>query len=84
MKNYILFFFGLICILFTSCEDEDSKPRSYQPIQETIIPVAQQYPIDIAAIDKYLDEYYIENISSELSISFKKIPNPNVDNKVSI
>ena len=55
-----------------------------QPVQEIAKPLSEQYPIDIAVIDKYLDEYYIENVSSELSISFKKIPTLNIDTKVSI
>lgn len=74
----------LCCLILISCEDDKSQ-KINQPIQQEVIkPFNEQYAIDILAIDKYLDEYYIENVSSELSISFKKIPNPNIDNKISI
>jgi len=57
------------------------KDDTMDPIP--VIPYADQYPVDIAAIEKFMDEYYME-VDANQDVTFFKIPNPNPDNKLSI
>ncbi len=66
-KIYQLFSLLVIGILFASCGKDDDQyiapPRDY----------AVQYPVDLANIEKFLDEYYME-VSPEFDVTFTKIP----------
>lgn len=47
------------------------------------IPFAEQYPVDLANIDKFLDEYHMD-VSVNDDVTFTKIPTPNPTNLTSI
>lgn len=70
-------FFLIFGVAFVSCNKDDKAEDVY------VIPYAEQYPKDIAAIEKFLGEYYME-VSSDFDVTFTKIPDGNPDNKVSI
>lgn len=67
----------LSCLVFIQCQKADEM----DPIP--VIPYADQYPVDIAAIEKFMDENYME-VDANQNVSFFKIPSPNPDNKISI
>ena len=54
------------------------------PAVPYVVPYAEQYPKDIAAIDKYLDEYHMDVVNAEKDVAFTKIPTPNTANLQSI
>ena len=60
-----------------SCNKSDDVAPTY------IVPFAEQYPKDIAAIDKYLDEYSMK-IIGDRDVVFTKIPSPNTASLLSI
>jgi FKBP-type peptidyl-prolyl cis-trans isomerase FkpA len=66
----VAFVFILGLTIFSCNKTEDPTPAY-------VVPYAEQYPIDIAAIDKYLDEYSME-ILAESDVKFTKIPSPNL------
>lgn len=70
-------FFLVFTTVFVSCNKDDSPEDAY------VVPYAEQYPKDLAAIEKFLDEYYME-VSSDFDVTFTKIPDGNPDHKVSI
>ncbi|MES2543718.1 MAG: FKBP-type peptidylprolyl isomerase [Bacteroidota bacterium] len=76
-KIHKLFLLLVVGILIVSCGKDDDQyiapPRDY----------AVQYPVDLANIDKFLDEYYME-VSTDYDVTFAKIPSPNPDSRVSI
>ena len=61
----VAFIFILGLTIF-SCNKSDDTVEAY------VVPYAEQYPIDIAAIDKYLDEYHMD-VNSEKDVTFTKI-----------
>lgn len=67
----------MFVIAFVSCREEDSVEEAY------VVPYAEQYPKDLAAIEKFLDEYYME-VSTDYDVTFTKIPDGNPGGKVSI
>lgn len=76
-------FFKIVCLavittFFASCRKDDP------PVEEVIVPLAQQYPIDIANIETFLRENTIVDVSADFDVTFKRIATPNVDNDVSI
>lgn len=80
-------FYLVLTVLFIgliSCEKENVRPKSIANQSIPAKPLAEQYPIDLAILDKFLDEYAIEYVSTNLDISFVKIPTPNANNLLSI
>ncbi len=63
----------LLFSFFISCKKDDDGTVSIPPI-----PFAEQYPVDKAAIDKFLDEYSME-VSTDNDVTFTKLgaSNPN-------
>jgi FKBP-type peptidyl-prolyl cis-trans isomerase FkpA len=63
----------LLFSFFVSCKKDDGGTVSIPPI-----PYAEQYPVDKAAIDKFLDEYSME-VSANNDVTFTKLgaTNPN-------
>lgn len=49
-----------------SCNKTDDPTPAY------VVPYTEQYPVDLAAIDKYLDEYDMD-VSTDYDVTFKKI-----------
>ncbi len=49
----VAFIFAMSLMIFSCHKNEDPTP-------EYVVPFAEQYPRDIAAIDKYLDEYHMD------------------------
>jgi FKBP-type peptidyl-prolyl cis-trans isomerase FkpA len=64
-------------VLFSNCNKDE------EAIITPPIPFAEQYPKDIANIEKYLDEYHME-VSTDYDVTFTKIPSPNTNNISSI
>lgn len=67
----------LSCLVFIQCKKEDV------PGPLPMVPYAEQYPYDIADIEKFMDEHYME-VDADQDVIFFKMPNPNPSNKVSI
>lgn len=59
--------FLVFTIAFVSCNKDNSTDET------PIVPYAEQYPKDLAAIDKFLDEYYLIVDDATFDVSFKKI-----------
>jgi FKBP-type peptidyl-prolyl cis-trans isomerase FkpA len=77
IRIFKITFVFAICLLFAACPGD-------APVAETyVVPYAEQYPVDLAAIDKYLDEYHME-VSVNKDVTFTKIPTPNPLNLQSI
>ena len=53
-------------LMIFSCNKTDDTAAAY------VVPFAEQYPVDIAAIDKYLDEYHME-VSADKDVTFTKL-----------
>ncbi len=73
--------FKIVAVLFVGLFISCQKPEEATAIP--VIPKAEQYPVDLAAIDKYLDEYSMA-VDAEKDVTFTKIPTPNPDNLQSI
>ena len=67
----------LSCLVFIQCKKEDV------PGPLPMVPYAEQYPYDIADIEKFMDEHYME-VDNEQNVTFFYIKPGNPDNKVSI
>ncbi|SNB29941.1 putative lipoprotein [Flavobacterium psychrophilum] len=72
----VAFIFAMSLMIFSCHKNEDPTP-------EYVVPFAEQYPRDIAAIDKYLDEYHMDVavLDGSYDVTFKKIsimPTPGV------
>ena len=67
----------IMSLMVFSCNKADD------PFVPYVVPYVEQYPKDLLAIDKYLDEYYME-VSADKDVTFKKIPTPNPSNFQSI
>ncbi|WP_300570757.1 FKBP-type peptidyl-prolyl cis-trans isomerase [Flavobacterium sp.] len=66
--------FKIVTLLFVGLFISCQKPEEATPIP--VIPKAEQYPVDLAAIDKYLDEYSMA-VNADMDVTFTKIPTPN-------
>jgi FKBP-type peptidyl-prolyl cis-trans isomerase FkpA len=78
-KIFLLLFFALVTLFVACSKDDDPAVATTAPFVE--YPV--QYATDIATIERYLNEYYME-VSSDQDVTFTKIPTPNPEGKVSI
>ncbi len=67
----------LSCLVFIECNKEDVP----EPLP--MVPYAEQYPYDIADIEKFMEKHYME-VDANQNVTFFKMPNPNPSNKVSI
>lgn len=76
-KIHKFLFLAIIGALVSSCGKDE--PQYIAPPRE----YAVQYPVDLANIENFLNDYYME-VSPEYDVTFTKIPSPNPDNKVSI
>ncbi|SFA73169.1 hypothetical protein SAMN05660845_0274 [Flavobacterium swingsii] len=66
-------FVFIMSLTIFSCSKADD------PVVTYVVPFAEQYPRDLAAIDKYLDEYHMD-VNSDKDVTFTKIPTPNTAN----
>lgn len=60
----------LSCLVFIQCKKEDV------PGPLPMVPYAEQYSYDIADIEKFMDEHYME-VDADQDVTFFKMPNPN-------
>jgi hypothetical protein len=61
-------FIFIMSLMIFSCNKTDGVADVY------IVPYAEQYPVDIAAIDKYLDEYHMEvSVDGNKDVTFTKL-----------
>lgn len=67
----------LLCLAFIQCKDEDV------PGPLPLVPYAEQYSYDIAAIEKFMNEYSME-VDANQDVAFSYIEDGNPDNMVSI
>ncbi|WP_309609852.1 FKBP-type peptidyl-prolyl cis-trans isomerase [Flavobacterium sp.] len=69
MTQFFKIAFALsLSILFIACNKTDDPIPEVPPV-----PFATQYPVDLAAIDKYLDDYAM-TVNANFDVTFTKIP----------
>ncbi len=73
IKSFKSLFVLLSFVLMAfSCSKDEEQPEVY------IVPVAEQYPKDLANIEKYFDEYSMQvSNDGNYDVTFTKIPTPN-------
>lgn len=67
----------LSCLVFIECKKEDVP----EPLP--MVPYADQYPYDIADIEKFMDKHYME-VDANQNVTFFKIPEDNTSGILSI
>jgi FKBP-type peptidyl-prolyl cis-trans isomerase FkpA len=72
MKNIFLIF---ISVFIFSC-DKEVQEEKYDSV--IIVPLAKQYPIDLALIDNFIDTHSI-NVSSDLNLNFEEVLGSNLN-----
>jgi FKBP-type peptidyl-prolyl cis-trans isomerase FkpA len=72
-------FFKIVFVFIMSLTIFSCNKAGDDPAEAYVVPYTEQYPVDLAAIDKYLDEYHMD-VSSNKDVTFTKIPTPNTAN----
>ncbi|MGH2667411.1 FKBP-type peptidyl-prolyl cis-trans isomerase [Flavobacterium sp.] len=74
LKVAVILFFGF----FISCKKDDDV--TITPAN----PFVEQYPVDLAKIEKFFVDYHMDVTPGTYDVTFTKIPNPNTGGLVSI